>query len=167
MATSIIVISDTHLHKWSEVHPEIRKAVSEADIAVHCGDFVREDVLRGFRAEAKQSVVVHGNTDPPEMRRNIPYVEILNVEQVKIGVTHPAWGGPEFPPEDLISDFEENVDVIVFGHLHETLNEVIGDILYVNPGQAYSSFMVAATIAKIYVDSDQVFAEIVTIVPAH
>lgn len=148
------------------MHPDIRAEVAQADIAIHCGDFVRMDVVDGLRRAAKRSVVVHGNSDPPNVRQAIPYVEILDVEGVCIGVTHPAWGGPEFPPEDLLGDFEETPDVVLYGHIHEVVNETIGGVLYLNPGQGYPSFMVAATIAVLTVEEGSFTAEIKTIVPA-
>ena len=107
MSTRIVVFSDTHCHTWDEVHPCIRAEVADADIAIHCGDIVRMDVVDGLRETAKRSITVHGNSDPPDVRNAIPYLETLEVEGLRIGVTHPAWGGPEFPPEDLLGDFEE------------------------------------------------------------
>ena len=166
MSTRIVVFSDTHCHRWDEVHPDIRVAVAEADIAVHCGDLVRMDVVDGLRGAAKRAVVVHGNSDPPDVRRAIPYVRTLEVEGARIGVIHPAWGGPEFPPEDLLGDFTEQVDAILFGHTHEPLNEVRDGVLYLNPGQGYPSFMVAATIAVLTIDNGRLEAEIRTVVPA-
>ena len=166
MSTRIVVFSDRHCHTWDEVHPDIRAEVAQADIAVHCGDLVRMDVVDGLRRDAKRAVVVHGNSDPPDVRGAIPYTEILEVEGVRIGVTHPAWGGPEFPPEELLGDFEDVPDVILFGHTHETMNEMIDGALYVNPGQGYPSFMVAATIAVLTVSDGEVSVEIRTIVPA-
>ena len=166
MGTRIVVFSDTHCYAWDEVHPEIRSEVANADIAVHCGDLVRMDIVEGLRREAKRAVIVHGNSDPPDVRRAIPYVETFEVEGVRIGVTHPAWGGPEFPPGDLLGDFEDTPDVILYGHVHEPLNEVIDGVLYLNPGQGYPSFMVAATIAVLTVDEGEFKAEIKTIVPA-
>ena len=159
-------MSDTHCARWDEVHPDIRAAVAEADIAIHCGDLVRMDVVEGLRRTARRAVVVHGNSDPPDVRRAIPYTEILEVEGTRIGVTHPAWGGPEFPPEDLLGDFNEPLDAILFGHTHEPLNEVRNGILYLNPGQGYPSFMVAATIATLTVDNGRLEAEIKTIISA-
>lgn len=148
------------------MHPDIRAEVADADIAVHCGDLVRMDVVDGLRRAAKRPIVVHGNSDPPDVRRALPYVQILEVEGVRIGVTHPAWGGPEFPPEDLLGDFTETPDVILYGHTHEPMNETIDGVLYLNPGQGYPSFMVAATIAVLTVDDGEFTAEIKTIVPA-
>ena len=163
MPTRIVIISDTHLYRWDEVHPDIRAAVREADIAVHCGDIVRQDVVDGMRREAARAVIVHGNSDPPDLRASLPYTEVLGVEGFRIGVTHPAWGGPEFPLEELLPDFPEPVDAILFGHFHETINEVRDGVLYLNPGQAYKSFMVPATIAVLTIADGRMTPEIITI----
>jgi hypothetical protein len=162
MTTRIAVVSDTHCHTWVEVHPDIRAAVSEADIAVHCGDIVRMDVVEGFRSAARRAVVVHGNSDPPDLRARLLAVEVLDVEGRRIGVTHPAWSGPEFEPSELLPDFADlgPVDTILYGHIHETLNERIDDVLYINPGQGYQSFMVPATIAVLTVSGSEVSVEL-------
>lgn len=158
--TVIAVVSDTHCLDWSEVHPDIKAALADADIAVHCGDFTRMSVVDGVRACAKKAVIVHGNSDPVGIRRAIPYVDVIELEGVHIGVTHPAWGGPEFEPEELLQDFSEPVDAILFGHLHEPLNERRNGVLYINPGQGYASFMVPATMAIVTIESGAISAEI-------
>jgi putative phosphoesterase len=160
MAIRIVVISDTHCHAWDEVHPTIRQAVAEADVAVHCGDFTRMAVAEGMRQSARRAILVHGNSDPPELRRALPYVQVLEVEGKRIGVTHPAWGGPPFELEELLNDFPEPVDAILFGHLHETVNEVRNGVLFLNPGQGYASFRVPATIAVLTVEGGRMKAEI-------
>ena len=165
MSVSIVVVSDTHCYRWDEVHPYIRKAVAEADIAVHCGDFTRLDVVEGVQRTAKKAVVVHGNSDPVEIRETLLYVEVIEVEGKRIGVIHPAWGGPPFELEQLYNDFLEPVDAILFGHLHETVNEVRDGVLFVNPGQGYASFMVPATIAMLTIEDGEMRAEIRVIEP--
>ena len=165
MTVKIVVVSDTHADRWEDVHPVIREAVSEADIAVHCGDFTHLDVVEGVRREARRAVLVHGNSDPVEIRRSLPYVEVLEFEGKRIGVTHPAWGGPPFELDELLPDFPDPVDAILFGHLHETVNQLQSGILFVNPGQGYSSFMVPATIAVVTIDGDTISAEIRVIEP--
>ena len=165
MPTRIVVVSDTHCREWEEVHPEIRRLVAGADIAVHCGDYTGMAVVEGMRSSSRRAVVVHGNSDPPELRGAIPYVELIAVEGCKIGVIHPAWGGPEFPMEELLPDFAEKPDVVLFGHTHETVNERLNGVLYLNPGQGYSSFMVPATIVVLTVDGTDVRAEVQQIEP--
>ena len=163
MTTKIAVISDTHCYRWEDVHPALRIAVRDSDISVHCGDIVRQDVVDGFRRESKHPIIVHGNSDPVELRESLPYTEIIKVEGILIAAIHPAWGGPEFPPEELLKDFTKKPDVILFGHTHEPLNKEMEGVLFVNPGQGYKSFMVDCTMAQLTVNSGNITAEIVVI----
>ena len=141
----------------------MREAVSSSDISVHCGDIVRENVVEGFLAAAKKGIIVRGNSDPVELRQTLPYVETIKVEEIEIGITHPAWGGPEFPPEELFKDFNNRPDVILFGHTHEPLNDHIEGTLFVNPGQGYKSFMVDGTMALLTINKKEITVEIITV----
>ena len=163
MTATIVAISDTHCTEWQEVHPQIREAVSQADVAIHCGDYTRIGVLEGMRRAAKKLIAVHGNSDPVEVRQALPYVEVLELEGKRIGVIHPAWGGPPFETSELLQDFAQPPDAVVFGHLHETVNEISHGVLFLNPGQAYSSFMVPATIATLTLEDGGMRAEICVI----
>ena len=123
-------------------------------------------VVNGMIGCAKRAVVVHGNSDQVDVRGTLPYVEVLEVEGARIGVIHPSWGGPEFDLEELLLDFPDPVDAIVFGHFHVPINEARHGVLYVNPGQGYASFMVPCTIARLRVDAGQITARIETVEPA-
>ena len=163
MPIKIAVISDTHCYEWNDIHPDMRTLVAECDIAIHCGDIVRQPVVEGFLKSAKRGVIVHGNSDPVDLRESLPYTQVIEVEKIKIGITHPAWGGPEFPPSELFKDFDEALDIILFGLTHEPLIQNIGGTLFVNPGQGYKSFMVDGTMAVITIDNDVADAKIVVI----
>ena len=160
MAVDIVAIGDTHCREWSEVHPGIREAVERADVALHCGDFTYMGVVDGLRRCSKRAVVVHGNSDPVDVRRELPPIEVFGVEGLRIGATHPAWGGPPFQLDELLEDFESPVDVVLFGHLHEVCDELRDDVLFVSPGQGYRSFMVPATIAVVTVEAGVATADI-------
>ena len=164
MATRILVVSDTHVRAYEEIPAVVRGYIEGADIAVHCGDWVTMEAVEGFRAAARRAVVVHGNTDAVELRRALPYREVLEVEGIRLGVTHPAWAGPEFPPEVLLRDFpaEEcgELDLICFGHFHVPMDETHGGMRFVNPGQGYASFLVPGTVAWIEIDGDTFEVEI-------
>lgn len=163
MGTKITILSDTHCYSWNEVDHRIRRAVSQADLAIHCGDIVRLPVLAGFRKCSKRSVAVHGNSDPVELKEILPYTESIEIEGLRLGITHPVWGREEFPPTELFNDFEEKPDIIVFGHTHQPLFETIEETLFVNPGQAYKSFMVDSTIAQLNLEDRSIKGEIITI----
>jgi len=156
----IAVISDTHSLDWEDVNSDMKTEIRNADIAIHCGDIVRQSVVDGFLNSSKEGHIVHGNSDPVEIRESLPYTKTITIEGVKIGITHPAWAGPEFPPEELFKDFEEKPDIILFGHTHEPLNKYIQGTLFVNPGQGYKSFMVDGTMAFITIEEGKFEAEI-------
>ena len=163
MTTTITVISDTHCQKWAEVHSTIKEEIAQSNISVHCGDITKQDVVNGFLQTAQNAILVHGNSDPVDIRNSLPYVQSIQVEDVLIGITHPAWGGPEFPLQELFNDFNVKPDLILFGHTHEPLQKTIDNTLFVNPGQGYKSFMVNCTLAAITIDGADIKSEIKTI----
>ncbi|MBM4411708.1 MAG: metallophosphoesterase family protein [Chloroflexi bacterium] len=151
--TRILVVGDTHVRQWDDTHPALREAIRDADIAIHCGDWVTMDAVEGFRAEARQAVVVHGNSDYTEVRRALPYRQMIEVDGVRIGVTHPAWAGPEPEPEALLHDFPPDeygkLDIVAYGHIHVPLDLKRDGVHYINGGQGYPSFRVPGTIGWI------------------
>ncbi|HJM76517.1 MAG TPA: metallophosphoesterase family protein [Dehalococcoidia bacterium] len=168
--TRILIVGDTHVYTWEEVHPAIREAVAEADIAIHCGDIVRMAVVEGFRETAKRSFVVAGNSDPPYLWKALPTHEIFEVDGLHIGVTHPIWGQEEFEPPRLLPDFvedgEHTADVICYGHLHVPVIATYEGVLFVNGGQGYPSFLVPGTVAWLTIEDGVASAEIVEFAPA-
>ena len=149
----IVVVGDTHVRYWDEIPAELRALMRAADIAVHCGDWVGIDAVEGFLREIPGGIAVHGNSDPVEVRQRLPYRALFEVDGVRIGVTHPAWGREEPPPPALFGDFPEveagTLDVICYGHIHVPMNEVHQGIRFVNGGQGYPSFRVPGTYALI------------------
>ncbi|MBN19053.1 MAG: hypothetical protein CL758_06235 [Chloroflexi bacterium] len=167
MIKTITVISDTHCYKWKDIHPQIKLKIKETDYSVHCGDYVRKNVLDEFILNSNNPIVVHGNSDPVEIRNTIPYTQILKVNEITIGIIHPAWGKEEFKYNELFKDFPKiKPDVIFFGHTHEPINQVIDETLFINPGQAYPSFLVPATMAVVTIDKKNIYSEIKEISPA-
>jgi putative phosphoesterase len=163
VTTNVLLVGDTHIRTWEQAHPELARLVRSADLALHAGDWTHLDTVAGFQAEAKRSVVVHGNSDPPELRQALPYREIVEVEELRIGLIHPSWGREEFPSERLLPDFKPEevgrVDVICFGHFHVTLDEVVDGMRFVNGGQGYPSFLVPGTVAWLRVSGSELTVE--------
>ena len=170
MTPNVLLVGDTHIRDWDQAHPELRRAVRTADIAIHAGDWVHLDTVAGFQAEAQRSVVVHGNSDPVDLREALPWRAVLEVEDIRIGVTHPAWGREEFPPDRLFPDFppEEygRLDAICYGHLHEMVDETVDSVRFVNGGQGYPSFLVPGTVAWLHVTGATVEVEFEEFAPA-
>ena len=170
MTTNVLLVGDTHIRTWDQAHPELRRAVASADIAIHVGDWVHLDAVRGFEAEARRSAVVHGNSDPPDLRQALPYRAVLEVEDLRIGLTHPAWGREEFPSARLLPDFPPDdfgrLDAICYGHLHEMVDETVEGVRFVNGGQGYPSFMVPGTVAWLRIAGSELTVEFEEFAPA-
>ena len=160
--TSIIVISDTHVRSLKELSQELVNTLSEADYVVHCGDYNNIAVLHELRCLAKRFIGVYGNIDPREIQDELPAKTVFEVEGRRIGVIHPHWGGPPWGIEEDIAKEFEVVDIILFGHTHDTCHKTINGTVFLNPGQAYPSFRNPASAGIITIDHEGTQIEIRT-----
>jgi hypothetical protein len=147
--TRIVVISDTHARSLKGLHPELLKELAEADLVIHCGDYTNIALLEELRHLARRFIGVYGNVDPREIRQQLPDKAVFEVEGRRIGVIHPEWGGPPFGIEQDIAREFDGVEIILFGHTHEACHKTIGNVVFLNPGQPYPSFMLPATLGII------------------
>jgi len=83
---------------------------------------------------------VQGNMDSMELKTILPVKEILEIENKRIGITHGS-GSPWGIEGRVRKMFEsDQIDIIIYGHSHQSQNKVINDILFFNPGKATDSF---------------------------
>jgi hypothetical protein len=131
----IVVISDTHLKREEKWLPqEVEKALQEADLMVHCGDFVVSPVYERLKKLNKKGklIAVHGNMDAPELVNILPAKATFEAAGYRIGVIH-GFGSPQNLIDKVKSEFER-IEIILFGHSHSPINEVKEGILFFNPG---------------------------------
>ena len=159
----ILVIADTHVRTVQELPREILPAIREAEWVVHCGDYSTVAVVDELRRLARHFVGVYGNTDPREVRRQLPPEATLEFEGRKIAVVHPHWGGHSDGLEEELAAHFPHVDAILFGHTHEPYNLRLNNTLLLNPGQGYSSFMVPASIGILTINKGELRGEILTL----
>jgi putative phosphoesterase len=131
------VLSDTHVTSFAEIPVRILVTLAKVDLIVHTGDFVAKGVLDGLK-RLGEIKAVRGNMDSEELKRVLPEKEFLEMEGKRIGIIH-GWGAP-YGIEDRVGKIFEGVDVVIFGHSHQSKNEVKDGILFFNPGQARNSF---------------------------
>jgi putative phosphoesterase len=162
----LLVLADTHVRSVSELPAEVIRAARECDWLVHCGDYTGAAVIDELRALAKRFSGVYGNSDPGPVRVRLPHKLTLEVDGCRLAVVHPEWGGfPDGIEAELLKRFAADHDAILFGHTHEPLLQRCGETLLVNPGQAYHSFMVPATMVRLTVSGGGVEGEVVTVPP--
>ena len=127
------VISDTHARELNDLPRKLVETLSGVDMIVHAGDYTHKSLLDELKSLGTFRGV-YGNTDPPEIRVELPAVNLFEVEGFKIGVTHPAKGGSPVGMEERIRNKFNEIDIIIYGHSHKPNNETINKITYFNPG---------------------------------
>lgn len=140
----VLVLADTHVNDVGMLPERLRGELKSADMIIHAGDYTGKRLLEQLRASAGDFRGVYGNMDPEEIRRELKAKEIIEIEGIKIGVTHPSEGGS---PVGLAArvrakfkDEDPEPGVIIYGHSHEPQNEKMDNILYLNPGSATGAF---------------------------
>lgn len=117
MTARLLIVADTHVPKRARDLPaEVWRALDEADVVLHAGDWVDERLLDEFEARARRLVAVWGNNDHGALRTRLPEVARVEIEGVRFGVVHEtgAAKGREQRCDALYAD----LDVLVFGHSH-------------------------------------------------
>jgi len=129
------VISDTHIPDRSKDLPlKILNDFKNLDMIIHAGDLIDLSVLDKLKNICPQVKAVWGNMDPAEVRKKLPEKEVFKVLNYKIGLTH-GYGHPQKLIELMQEIFKhDKVDIIIFGHSHNPVNEYRNNILYFNPG---------------------------------
>ncbi|ACV25226.1 metallophosphoesterase [Methanocaldococcus fervens] len=125
------VISDTHLYDRAlELPKAVFDEFSNVDLIIHCGDVTDKEIL-DLLNDLAEVVAVRGNMD----YLDLPKKEILNINDIKIGVIH---GNIIYPRGDRLKlrllGKEMGVDILISGHTHTPFIDDCGDILLLNPG---------------------------------
>jgi putative phosphoesterase len=135
----IAVLADTHVNTLEHLPRKIIDAISTVDLIIHAGDFTDVQVLEELK-QLREVKAVQGNMDSMELKAVLPVKEIIEIENKRIGITHGS-GSPWGIEERVRKMFEsDQIDIIVYGHSHQSQNKVIDDILLFNPGKATDSF---------------------------
>jgi putative phosphoesterase len=133
------VLSDTHLHRVSRDLREIMDHhLSQVDVLFHVGDYTSPVVMEFLSSRNFHGV--HGNMDPVGIRAVLPEKKIVELGGFRFGLIH-GWGSSAGLEEKVLGQFTD-VDVIVYGHSHKPMNDVVQGVLLFNPGTAsgYSSY---------------------------
>ncbi len=154
--TRIVALSDTHLEDGL---PEMLiKALKGADIILHAGDFVSPNVYKSL-ADLGRVEAVCGNADSPVLKRLLPQRKVIEVDGIKIGLTHMASHSADLTGADMMAR-EMDVKVLIFGHIHRPIIES-GERLLICPGSPTVPRMSVPTIAELKIDGDNISGNII------
>jgi len=158
------VISDTHIpDKAKEIPAEVLEEFKKVDMVIHVGDLVDLSVLDELKSVCKNVSAVWGNMDPEEIKQILPQKEILKVEKFRIGVMH-GFGAPNKLMDVMETAFAcDNVNIIIFGHSHYSVNEKRKGIIYFNPGSVTDKVFAPFNSYGIIDITDKIAAKIVRI----
>jgi putative phosphoesterase len=124
------VIADTH----GLLRDAVFDVFAEVDHILHAGDVGPPDLLTELEALAPVTAV-YGNTDGAAIRRRCAQVARLELDGLFVALTHgDQFGSPH--PAALQRAFPD-ADVIVYGHTHRPLLELLDrTVTVMNPGAA-------------------------------
>lgn len=137
----IAVLADTHS---LPLPPQLLEALKNVDLIVHAGDICDVATLNILK-KIKEVKAVQGNMCETPLKYQLPLILCFECEKVRIGVYH-----GHRPSRDALENAREQfkdtpLDIVIFGHSHQALNQTIGQTLFFNPGSPND-----VTIAKFF-----------------
>jgi putative phosphoesterase len=134
----VAVVSDTHLPRFGRSLPRALVDGFEAaaiERIVHAGDWTDPLAVELLERLAPVDGVA-GNNDGPALHERFGTRRVLELDGVRVGLTHGHLGPGATTPQRARRTFEgERLDAIVFGHSHIPLLERLpGGGWLVNPG---------------------------------
>jgi uncharacterized protein len=130
----VLVLSDTHLGAdLTKLPSEVWAEAERADVVLHAGDVVTQDLLDALGAFAPVHAVL-GNNDR-DLAGRLPDRLELSLGGVQVAMVHDS--GARGGRENRMRRWFPGAQVVVFGHSHEPVDAVgaDGQRLF-NPGSA-------------------------------
>ncbi|MEK7708040.1 MAG: metallophosphoesterase family protein [Verrucomicrobiota bacterium] len=147
------IVSDTH----GFLDPRIAQLFDGVDHILHAGDVGPHSLLLELEVIAPVTAVL-GNTDGG---LNLNLTEVARIGGRKFLVHHIV--NPHAPGDDLkVRIARERPDAVVFGHTHKSFNQVIGGVLFLNPGYAGKpKFGAERSVALLHFDAKEMRADFI------
>ena len=148
------LLSDTHSHFPDEVY----KYFAEVDEIWHAGDVGNMEVIEKLKA-FKPLRAVYGNIDGQEMRKKYPLDVTIELEGLRIWMTH--IGGYPGNYDKLVRPtiFQQPPKLFVCGHSHilKVQNDKMLNLLHINPGAAGKyGFHKVQTLIRLEIDGEKI-----------
>jgi uncharacterized protein len=158
-----VVLADTHIRDNCSTRLPGRawQALHEADVVLHAGDIVGEELLNELRAVTPVHAVL-GNNDTL-LAGLLPTTIELDLNGVSVAMIHDS--GPKRGRELRLRRRFPTARVVIFGHSHIPWNAPgSGDQLLFNPGSATQRRQQPhRTIGVLHLDANDLRSEIVVV----
>ena len=122
----LLITSD--VHGAIDRLKEVAKKHNDVDFHLNAGDMC----LAKHAYEPLHIITVKGNND---FGSNEPYIRILDLKGLRVMLTHGHKEHVNYSLETLKhSALAEQVDMVIFGHTHQTYYQIDQNISIINPG---------------------------------
>jgi putative phosphoesterase len=129
----VAALGDTHLPRGSRALPEeCLRRLGAADLILHTGDHSSLTSLEALRALGPPVHAVYGNADEPALRELLPKELTLELEGVRLGMTHVP--GPRVGRKERLVARFPGCAAILYGHTHVPELAQHGGVWILNPG---------------------------------
>jgi len=166
VATRLLLLADTHVPARAKRLPDdVWRAVDEADVVVHAGDWVDLATFEALAERARRLIGVWGNNDGADLRERMPEFAVARIEGVNLGVVHET-GATAGREARMDARYPDGVlDLLVFGHSHIPWDSTTPrGIRLLNPGSPTDRRrQPVCTLMTVTIDGDDV--RDVTVVP--
>ncbi len=153
-ARSIGVISDTH----GLLRPEAIDVLGGSKHIIHAGD-IGDPAILDRLSEIAPVTAVRGNVDREVWAKNIPEINVLEVDGVSIYILHILLN-LDLKPKAA------GIDAVIYGHNHIPKQELKDGVLYFNPGSAGPRrFQLPVTVGKLIVQDGKIRGEVIQLFP--
>ena len=127
------ILSDTH----GFVHPRVLDFFSGVDEIWHAGDMGDLRIANQLK-QVKPLRAVYGNIDGHDVRIEYPLVQLFQVEQVKVLMTHIGGYPGRYDSRAVLLIEQEKPKLFICGHSHilKVMYDKKYELLHINPGAA-------------------------------
>lgn len=129
----VAIIADTHMPRGARRLPgACVERLRAADLILHAGDVVSEEVFEELTALGPPVRAVHGNVDDLALCERLPESLVVDAAGLRIGMTHDP--GPRVGRESRLAARFPGCAAVVYGHTHQPQVARVGETWILNPG---------------------------------
>lgn len=148
------VISDTHKY----FDENVKNFLKDVDLVLHAGDFGNIETANKI-ADFKPLKGVYGNCDGTDIREYHPYIQVLDIEGIKILMMHIGGypGRYDYRAMQLINAHRPDIFICGHSHILKVIYDKKFNCLTINPGAAgIEGFHVVRTAIRFHIDEGKI-----------